>query len=215
MDGECEPGGACCASDGTCSQTCEDDCDGVWQGAGTSCDDIDCESGCCTSVTSPDGGCGYSICVRGETGGCTPCDPDEEQPEEPVTDCSGGTPTSVTVTGSGYVANSGDPVFDAELNGMMNNSYSVDLSCNGSGSQQFTSGGYFVNVTVGLAGVRSAGMNVIFNNSSVAVMELVAAAESPSSTDCGSNIYPCGVYSGAVTSVSGIGDFTGADIDVA
>jgi hypothetical protein len=46
-------------------------------------------------------------------------------------------------------------------------------------------------------------------------MTLLPAAESAVNTDCLSSIYPCSVYSGAVTSSSGLGDFTGAQIDVA
>jgi hypothetical protein len=215
VDGECEPTGACCASDGTCTQTCEGDCEGTWHD-GVACEDIDCESGCCENVTSPNGGCSYSRCVRGETSGCTtPCDPDEEQNEEPVISCSGGTPTAVTVTGSGYLGNTGDPFLDADLEAIMNDSYSVDLSCNGSGELTLTAGVYFITINVGLAASRSANISLNDGLGTFAAMARQPAAEASVSNDCVANIYPCSVFSGAVTSSSGIGDFTGAQIDVA
>jgi hypothetical protein len=154
--------------------------------------------------------------VRGETSGCvTPCDPDEEQNEEPVISCSGGTPTSVTVTGSGYIGNSGNPVLDAELEAIMNDSYSVDLLCGGSGGLLLTSGAYFITIVVGLAASRSAAITLSDGLGTFATMARQPAAEAEVSNDCGANIYPCSGYSGAVTSSSGIGDFTGAQIDVA
>jgi hypothetical protein len=207
--------GACCDDDGTCSQTTEGDCSGAWH-EGVDCDDIDCTSGCCEGVTSPNGNCFYNRCVRGETDGCgSPCDPDEPQPEEPVPDCDGGTPASVTVTGSGYVANSGDPALDAALEAIMNDSYNVDLLCNGSGQLQLTSGPYLIQVVVGVSSSRSAAISLNDGFGIFASMSYTpGSAASSVSTDCSATIYTCSGYSGAPQTTSGVGDFSGADIDV-
>jgi hypothetical protein len=203
------PTGSCCDDDGTCSQTTEGDCSGAWH-EGVDCDDIDCASGCCEGVTSPNGNCFYRRCKRGATDGCgSPCDPDEPQPVEPVPDCDGGAPATATVTGSGYVANSGDPTLDADLNRLMNDSYVVDLACNGAGNLFINDSGYLVSVSVGLSFARFASITV----SGLASMQISPSQDSPTTTDCGSDIYPCGGYSGSPTAVSGIGDFSGASIE--
>ena len=209
--------GACCADDGTCSQTTENDCTGEWH-AGISCDDIDCSSGCCETVTSPNGNCTYTRCRRGEKADCgSPCDPSDPQPQEPVTDCDGGTPSQVTVTGAGYVnVNTGDPALDAAAEAAANDSYVLALSCAASGSEQFIVGSLFVNVAVGVSSTRVASIGVYLTSplTLLASMTLVAAAESPTTTSCGSAFYPCSDYSGAVTSWGGAGDGSAATIDV-
>jgi hypothetical protein len=208
--------GACCDDDGTCSQTTEGDCSGAWH-EGVDCDDIDCTSGCCENVSSPNGGCFYSRCGRGETDDCgSPCDPDEPQPVEPVPDCEDGQPTDVTVTGAGYVMNTGDAAFDAAVEAVINNSYVVTLGCNGSASERFETADAFIDVTVGVSTTRGAGISVLWKpfNFQAAAIQLGVAADVPTATDCGADIYPCGNYSGTVTSFGGLGDGSAATIDV-
>lgn len=206
---ECELG-ACCADDGTCSQTTEGDCSGAWH-EGVDCEDIDCESGCCEGVTSPNGSCFYNRCKRGETESCgSPCDPDEPQPQEPVPSCDGGTPTTVTVTGSGFVSQYNSQPLDDDLNRIMNDSYVVDLLCTGAGSLSISDGGYLILVNVGVSSSRIASITV----SGLEGMELSPSQDSPTSTECGADIYPCGGFSGAPTLTLGVGDYSGADIDV-
>jgi hypothetical protein len=206
----CETG-ACCADDGTCSQTTEGDCSGTWH-EGVDCDDIDCTSGCCELVTSSNGDCPYFRCVRGRTDDCEspPCDPDEPTPQLPIPDCAGGGSATVTVTGSGYVANSGTQPLDDDLNRLMNDSYVVDLDCFGEGSFLVVDGGYTVEVDVSLARDRGAVIRVIDR----AAMGFSPPPDTPTTTDCNATIFPCGPFSGAVNFTSGIGEFTGANINV-
>jgi hypothetical protein len=208
--------GACCASDGTCTQTCEEECDGTWH-SGVTCEGIDCESGCCTALTT-DGGVCATLCNRGFIEGCVPCDPDATpEPVPPVYDCLGGTPSTVTVTGSGAVAVSGDPVYDAELNSMLNASYAVDLGCNGSGQASFTgTPGYRVDVVAAISSGRIGSINILILpfGPQAAAMGRNVAGGTPTITECGWPMYPCDPFSGPVTFSGGPVDFTGASIDV-
>lgn len=206
--------GACCAGDGTCSQTSEEDCEGTWHSE-ISCEDIDCASGCCTFVTID--GCAVRLCSRGFIEGCAPCDPNAAPaPSPPNYDCLGGSPATVTVTGSGAVAMSGDPVFDSEINSMLNASYAIDIGCNGSGSASFAGPtGYRVDVSAVVSFVRFGGINIIslFSGTGVAGMAVNLAGGAPTITECGHSLYPCDPFSG-LTSFGGPVDFTGADVDV-
>jgi hypothetical protein len=116
----------------------------------------------------------------------------------------------VTVTGSGYVANSGTQPLDDDLNRLMNDSYVVDLDCFGEGILAVFDGVYTVEVDVSLARNRGAVIRVTDR----AAMGFFPPQDTPTVTDCNAAIFPCGPFSGAVTSTSGIGDFSGADIDV-
>jgi hypothetical protein len=108
------------------------------------------------------------------------------------------------------VANSGDPTLDADLNRLMNDSYVVDVLCSGSGDLAINDSGYLVLVNVGLSSTRVASITVV----GLAGMQLSPSQDSPTLTDCGFNIYPCGGFSGTPAATSGFGDFSGADIDV-
>lgn len=210
------PVGACCV-DGECSSRTQEQClalGGTWKGADTSCDDYDCTQGCCEQVDPIDPGCG-SICVPGYnpsecfTGACIPGS-GVAQPESGTTNCEGGTPTSVTVTGSGFT----DPfgALPAGVVDCVNASYNVDLNCFGnSGTVRFSCGSYDVDVSVGVGASRTASISVLGSGTVLAGLSLTAAAESSASTDCGFPIYPCSPYSGPATSVFG---GTGGDVDV-
>ena len=218
-DGVCQAEcdlGACCADDGTCSQTTEEGCDGTWQGVDTLCDDYDCESGCCETITLF--GCLVAQCVRGYNADTcvTECDPTADA-VGPTTDCDGGTPTQVTVTGAGYInVNTGVPADDAAIEAAINDSYVIDLNCAASGSEQFDLGDFFVIVSVGLSNSRSASISVYRESplAQVASMTLQGGAETPTSTTCGHSLYPCSDFSGTVTSFGGSGDGSAATIDV-
>jgi hypothetical protein len=108
------------------------------------------------------------------------------------------------------VANSGTQPLDDDLNRLMNDSYVVDLLCNGAGSRSISDSGYLILVEVGLSSTRVASIAV----SGLAGMQLTPSQDSPAATDCGFDIYPCGGFSGTPQVTSGFGDFTGADIDV-
>lgn len=215
--------GACCHLSGgsyVCTQETAEDCatlGGVYKGAGTDCADFDCTSGCCETVTTP-GGCSVTQCVRGynSTTCATACDPSTSTLLDPVPDCAGGTPSSVTVTGSGYVMSTGDSTFNSEVEALINSAagYLVDLDCIGTGFASFPSGSYTVIVNVGVAAARSASISVFQSGSNVAGITLVPAAETPTSTDCGFDVYPCSSYNGTVTSYTGFGDGTSATISV-
>ena len=214
---ECEPPtGACCAEDGTCSETTESECEGTWQGADTLCDEYDCESGCCDTVSI--NGCLVSQCVRGynSTTCVTECDPEADAVVGPTTDCDGGTPTQVTVTVAGWASASGDPTLDAAVDALINDSYVLDLSCTGSASERFDGGDYWVDVSAGLSTTRVASISVrpkaFFAN--LGSLTIVASGDTPTVTACGQGVYPCQGYSGAVTSWSGSGDGSAATIDV-
>ena len=206
--------GACCDEDGTCSQTSEEDCGGTWHSE-VSCEDIDCESGCCTLVTID--GCGVNLCNRGFIEGCAPCDPDATpEPTPPVYDCLGGTPSTVTVTGSGAVAVSGDPALDAAINSLLNASYAVDIGCNGNGTASFTgSAGYRVDVVAAISFFGNGSINIISLSSGIGVagMGVNVAPGSPTITECGQAMYPCDPFSG-LTSFGGPVNYAGANVNV-
>lgn len=215
--GDEEPGkGACCWDDNgvwVCTQESEEDCEdilgGTWQGAGKSCDDIDCNEGCCDSITTSDG-CIVPFCRRGYDAGsfCVPCDPDLPLPPlEGTTDCEGGTPNQVAVACTGFSPNTGDPALDAAIDPLINASYQIDLNCSAFGEEDFPSGGYTVRVSAGLSNARSAIILVISNvtNSGVASVAFNASSETPSLAECGHPVYPCSDYSGAASSGSGTG----------
>jgi hypothetical protein len=135
----------------------------------------------------------------------------------PTTDCDGGTPTQVTVTGAGYInVNTGVPADDAAIEAAINDSYVIDLNCAASGSEQFDLGDFFVIVSVGLSNSRSASISVYRESplAQVASMTLQGGAETPTSTTCGHSLYPCSDFSGTVTSFGGSGDGSAATIDV-
>jgi hypothetical protein len=183
----------------------------------TICDDYDCESGCCETITVS--GCLVAQCVRGYNADTcvTECDPTADAVVGPTTDCDGGTPTQVTVTGAGYInVNTGVPADDAAIEAAINDSYVIDLNCAAAGSERFDLGDFLVDVFAGLSSSRSAGITVYRESpfTLVAATQLNAAAESPTSTTCGQGIYPCSDFTGTVTSWGGLGDGSAATIDV-
>jgi hypothetical protein len=213
---ECDLG-ACCADDGTCSQTTEEGCDGTWQGLDTICDDYDCESGCCETITVS--GCLVAQCVRGYNADTcvTECDPTADAVVGPTTDCDGGTPTQVTVTGAGYInVNTGVPADDAAIEAAINDSYVIDIGCTSFGYERFDVGDFLVDVTASLSSTREATL-VVYRESPftlVASTRLLGAAETATISACGQGIYPCSDFSGTVTSWGGLGDGSAATIDV-
>lgn len=213
--GDEEPGkGACCWDDNgvwVCTQESEEACEdirgGTWQGAGKSCDDIDCNEGCCDSLTTPDG-CIVPFCRRGYEAGCVPCDPDLPLPPlEGTTDCEEGTPAQVAVACTGFSADTGDTDQNAAIDDLINDSYSVDLNCSGNADVTFGTGAYFARVAVGISSSRTASISVISTASSttVASVELAVSAETAINTECGHSVYPCSDFSGAASATGGTG----------
>jgi len=82
----------------------------------------------------------------------TPCDP--TKPADPMTGnaaCAEGTPTQVTITVTGVTCASGDAATDAEVEGLLNASYVVDLDCINANSDIFLFNNFaiFANVVFG------------------------------------------------------------------
>lgn len=220
--------GACCAADGTCSQETKAACDsagGVWHGAGTDCADYDCTSGCCEEVTLDT--CTLSICKRGyDAGTCAEeCDPATvvDAPPSGVAQCKDGTPSSVTVTGSGVTFSTYDPDLTADLTDAMNASYGITFRCDGlhSGGGVSTTfaypgtfGTYDVIVTVRLYADRFASISIIQGGSVLARMERSDGLATIYTGECDS-VYECDLFSGAPTATGGtFGDYTNATIGV-
>lgn len=231
----CCPLGACCADDGSCSQTTEIQCDGTWH-SGVTCESIDCTTACCEPYPSP-GDCAYE-CRRGKVQGnnfCSECDPNEPSPVVgPTYWCQGGQPTSVTVTGSGFVANLGTPVqpgqaaAEAAIQALVNASYVVEVDCTGYGQASFDSQNYTILVFVDIAASRYAAISVSakLNNAPFLNVGAILICNKPgvlvNEASCFNNIYECGSFSASYGDegwTNGQGsaashDFSGASINV-
>lgn len=179
-DGECPAGKYCCS--GYCVDT---PCYACKTYAVTGCAGINNVS-ICESAASP-----FSIGT---------CDPNAGQsrttpPYLGTEDCSSGT----TLTVSGYVDPSRDPVFKAWVEGIVNNSWYMPFNCRTPASQLLynepypTGGSYPVLVQVAyryalvrvLTGFGGSFVTLEFNGGVV-----------PDISACGSFLFPCGAFSG-------------------
>jgi hypothetical protein len=156
------------------------------------------------------------------------CEPDEGQPGIPCDTalppypttgtiaCFGGTPTQVTVTITGVTFDCGDAAANAEVEGLINTSYVVDIECTGFGQAQFEVGDITVTVgvefdfnpapggqTVGLGFVGTSGDFFVQGNMGLDIDGATIA------TNCGP-LLDCSDFGGPLTYQEGSGDLDGA-----
>lgn len=185
--------GACCNA-GICTQeTCED-CEaagGEWVGPGSQCGDGDCSLGCCEEdATCPDRTVyRCRLDFYGECSGIAPatvCDATgQDIPDSGNLWCDGGTPTTVTVTGSAFT----HP--DSAVEACFNSAYAVDLNCDGEGLDTFTCGIYEMEVVVYVKDTVTVDMALRYLGTLVDATSGFVALTLSYTSPCSYGVYDC------------------------